>query len=94
MSDEKISKHEILKNGLNTKQAAAYIGLARKTLDNKRAAGTGPHYWRYGNVVIYHKPDLDDYLDENMNEYITAKLEVGPIADSICRGDLSDFDSE
>ncbi len=49
----------------NTDQAAAYTGLAPKTLEKMRCDGRGPRFVRYSrNAVRYLKPDLDTWLSE------------------------------
>jgi hypothetical protein len=49
--------------------AAAYIGVARKTLSNWRALGEGPPYARLGKSggrIVYRVSDLDQFLAEHM----------------------------
>jgi hypothetical protein len=49
--------------------AAAYIGVARKTLSNWRALGEGPPYARLGKSggrIVYRVCDLDQFLLEHM----------------------------
>lgn len=49
--------------------AAAYIGVARKTLSNWRALGEGPRYARLGKSgsrIVYRVSDLDQFLAEHM----------------------------
>lgn len=50
------------KGALNVRDAAAYIGLARGTLDNMRSRGEGPPYVRIGSRIVYRVEDLDVYL--------------------------------
>lgn len=48
---------------LNTKAAAAYLGLAPKTMRNLRSRGEGPAWSRAGTrIVVYRIPDLEAYL--------------------------------
>lgn len=51
---------------LHTPDAAAYLGLAPKTLENWRVAKTGPRYARLGRVgrprIVYRITDLDAWL--------------------------------
>lgn len=44
---------------LNTAQAALYIGLSRRTLENMRYRGGGPCFRKHGRIVRYHVNDLD-----------------------------------
>ncbi len=39
-------------------EAAAYLRLARRTLDNMRWIGGGPRYRKHGGRVYYHRDDL------------------------------------
>ena len=47
---------------LRTRQAAAYTGLAKSTLEKLRVHGGGCPYIRVGRVVIYDPDDLDAWL--------------------------------
>ena len=47
---------------LRTREAAAYIGLAKSTLEKLRLTGNGPPYIRIGRVVVYDPDDLDHWL--------------------------------
>jgi len=47
---------------LDTKNAAAYLGLAKKTMDMMRCKGTGPKYVKRGRI-FYYINDLDDWLN-------------------------------
>lgn len=49
---------------LDVEEAAAYLGLSRKTLDNYRSAGVGPDYYKTGRVQ-YRVADLEDWLERN-----------------------------
>jgi len=44
---------------LNTKQAAHYVGLSRRTLEKMRLEGRGPASRKHGRIVRYHIADLD-----------------------------------
>lgn len=46
---------------LNTAQAAFYIGLSRRTLEEMRGDGRGPRYRRHGRQIRYHIDDLNDW---------------------------------
>ena len=42
--------------------AAAYLGVSPRTLENWRASGDGPDYARLGARVVYRIVDLDKFL--------------------------------
>lgn len=46
---------------LSTAQAAWYLGLDSRTLDNMRGRGEGPRARRHGRYVRYHIDDLDHW---------------------------------
>ena len=46
---------------LDTRNAAAYTGLAEKTLAMKRSAGEGPKFIKRGRI-FYFKKDLDEWM--------------------------------
>ncbi len=46
---------------LNTRQAAAHLGLSTRTLDRYRVSGEGPVFLRFGGRVRYLREDLDDW---------------------------------
>lgn len=43
---------------LDTAQAAFYIGLSKRTLEDMRRHGAGPKFRRHGRRVRYHIDDL------------------------------------
>ena len=43
----------------DTRRAADYLGLSRRTLDGYRVSGDGPAFHRFGNRVRYRRPNLD-----------------------------------
>jgi excisionase family DNA binding protein len=47
---------------LRTKQAAAYTGITKSTLEKLRVYGGGSPYIRIGRVVLYDPVDLDAWL--------------------------------
>ena len=49
---------------LDTRQAAAYLGLSPKTLIKMRITGEGPRYAKVGRRVIYDMADLDAWVEE------------------------------
>lgn len=48
---------------MNTRQAAAYVGLSPRTLEDLRTKGGGSAYRRLGNRVLYRPDDLDAWID-------------------------------
>lgn len=50
-------------HALTTEQAAAYVGLAKNTLDRWRWSGDGPRFRKLGRSVRYTRADLDAWLD-------------------------------
>jgi hypothetical protein len=55
-------KIDIFPDGrMNVENAAAYIGLSKKTLAMYRWRGTGPKFVKRGRVFYYRK-DLDEWL--------------------------------
>lgn len=46
---------------LCTDQAAFYLGLSARTLQEYRTAGTGPRYRRHSRHIRYHIDDLDSW---------------------------------
>ena len=47
---------------LNTKRAAAYLGVAYDTIKAWRKRGAGPVYHKIGRLVVYMKSDLDAWI--------------------------------
>ncbi|WP_087573892.1 helix-turn-helix domain-containing protein [Sphingobium sp. 15-1] len=50
---------------LNTAQAAYYIGLNWRTLEQMRWKGLGPSFRRHGRFIRYHIDDLDAWSRTN-----------------------------
>ncbi|MEM7482793.1 MAG: helix-turn-helix domain-containing protein [Acidobacteriota bacterium] len=44
--------------------AAEYLGLAPATLETMRSRGGGPPFVKLGRRVVYHREDLDAWMDE------------------------------
>ena len=63
----------ILPDGrMNTRNAAAYLGLSEKTLAMFRTEGTGPQFIKKGRV-FYFREDLDAWLNESGRVTSTAQ---------------------
>lgn len=55
--------------------AAARLGLQRKTLDNWRSLGSGPPYYKLGNRIVYDDADVDAWLASRKR---TSTSDPGP----------------
>jgi hypothetical protein len=47
---------------MDTKNAAAYLGLSEKTLAMMRCKGTGPRFMKVGGRVFYFQNHLDEFV--------------------------------
>ncbi len=48
---------------LHVREAAAYVGLSKSSLDKLRLDGGGPLFLKLGKRVVYDAVDLDAWLD-------------------------------
>lgn len=48
---------------LNTAQAAHYLGISERTLEDMRASTGGPVFRKHGTSIRYHILDLDAWSD-------------------------------
>jgi hypothetical protein len=46
---------------LTVAEAAQYLRLKKRTLDNMRWMGTGPKFRKHGGRIFYHKDDLIEW---------------------------------
>lgn len=46
---------------LSTQQAAFYLGLSTRKLQEMRGQGAGPRFRRHSRFVCYHIEDLEDW---------------------------------
>ena len=53
---------------VRTSEAAAYVGLARHTLENLRSSGGGPRCFKLDRVVRYNLAALDQWLEDHRDE--------------------------
>ena len=61
---------------LNTEEAAAYVGLAKSTLEKLRIYGDGPIFTKYSTrVVRYRIEDLDAWIEKH-RAASTSELEA------------------
>ena len=52
---------------LRQTEAASYLNLSPRTLENWRYRGGGPKYARLGSrLVVYRREDLDDFISERV----------------------------
>jgi Helix-turn-helix domain len=42
-------------------EAALFLRLSRRTLDNLRSLGAGPQFRRHGGRVFYHRQDVENW---------------------------------
>lgn len=47
---------------LSPRDAAVYLGVSPKTMENWRASGDGPDFAKLGARVVYRIVDLDKFL--------------------------------
>lgn len=62
--DDEIARASRARKGtpfLSTEQAAFYLGLSARKLQQMRAQGVGPRFRRHSRYVRYHIDDLDDW---------------------------------
>jgi excisionase family DNA binding protein len=67
--DDEIVRAAKAKKGspfLSTAQAAHYVSLSRRTLENMRIDGGGPRFRKHGRYVRYHIDDLDAWSEEHV----------------------------
>jgi len=60
---------------LDVPNAAAYLGLSKKTLAMMRCDGTGPKYIKRGRI-FYFRDDLDSWIMENGKLSNTARGQI------------------
>ena len=49
---------------MDTRAAAAWLGLSHRTLEGFRVSGGGPEFHRFGNRVRYRRSDLEAWAAE------------------------------
>jgi len=54
-------------------EAAAFLRLYPRTLDNMRQRGTGPLYSKHGGRVVYHRDDLVAWSNMHRRRTTTEK---------------------
>lgn len=58
---------------LPTKEAARFLGLSWRTLEDMRHDRTGPPYRQHGRRIYYHLQDLQDWSRYN-SSHIAGKI--------------------
>jgi excisionase family DNA binding protein len=48
---------------LSVEEAAAYLRLKKRTLDNMRWQGTGPRFRKHGGRILYHREDIVEWSE-------------------------------
>ncbi len=59
-------------------EAAAFLRLYPRTLDNMRQRGTGPLYSKHGGRVVYHRDDLIAWSNMHRRR-TTTEMEPRPV---------------
>jgi hypothetical protein len=67
MSDSSVCRSPFLR----LSEAAAFLRLDPRTLDNMRQRGTGPLYSKHGSRVVYHRDDLVGWSNEHRRRTTT-----------------------
>jgi len=61
-----------MKNYLNSRAAAEYLGVSTKTIYRKRCTGE-LRYYHFGSVIRYLKNDLDEFVQAHVMEPFATK---------------------
>lgn len=59
---------------LQLAEAATFLRLAPRTLDNMRQRGTGPLYSKHGGRVVYHRNDLIEWSNQHRRRTTSEKV--------------------
>ena len=62
---------------MNTRQAAAWLGLSPRTLDAYRLTGEGPPFYRFGRRILYRRRDLGRWAAARRMNSTSASPEDG-----------------
>ena len=58
---------------LNTREAAAMLGIGARTLERYRESGEGPAFRKFGRRVRYAQSDLDGWADTRRRTAVNGK---------------------
>jgi excisionase family DNA binding protein len=61
---------------LTTHEAASYLRLSPRTLENWRVRGSGPRFHKFGDKVLYEQHDIDTWVAEQAR---TSTSDPGPL---------------
>jgi len=50
---------------LSEKEAAVYLSVSLSTIRRWRRSGTGPAFFRLGDVLRYRRDAVDDFITQN-----------------------------
>ena len=50
---------------MTNKEAAIFLRVSHRTLEDWRLTGRGPKFLKLGRVVRYYLPDLLDFIDQS-----------------------------
>ncbi len=60
---------------LKVEEAARFLRLRKRTLDNLRWLGGGPKFRKHGGRIVYHRDDLTAWSEKNLRR---STSEAGP----------------
>lgn len=63
MNDHELNAVPVRGDLMNEIDAASYLGLSRRTLQQWRVSGRGPCFRKLGAAVRYRRQDLDAFVD-------------------------------
>lgn len=67
---------------LTLTEAAAFLRLNTRTLDNMRSRGVGPIYCKHGGRVVYHRDDLESWSKSTRRHSSSEKAREVSAADA------------
>ena len=73
---------------LDTRRAAAWLGLSHRTLEGYRVSGRGPAFHRFGNRVRYRRSDLGAWAAKRYAVTTAHRPGRHPGGGARCRGDV------
>lgn len=65
-------------------EAALFLRLNPRTLDNMRTRGVGPIYCKHGGRVVYHRDDLDTWSKSSRRHSSGERAREVPAARVVC----------